>query len=151
MTRQRNRVVGGWQSVRDRVMGTFSDTRGSASDAASSVADHVGPDAMRRQAQGSPLAAGLVAFGVGVVAAAVFPPTAAEEQLATKVMDKAEPLKERVMEAGREVAGDLKEQAVEAGKDLKASTGDAAGQVADRAKDAADDVRQQQSSTGPVV
>ena len=150
MTRQRNRVTLGWQSLRDRVMGTVADAGDRASDIGSSVSDHVGPDAVRRQAQGSPLAAGLVAFGVGLVTAAVFPPTEVEERLASTVKDKAEPLTAGVMEAGRDVVGDLKQQATEAGRDLKESATDAAGQVADRAKGAAADVRQQHSPDGSL-
>jgi hypothetical protein len=143
MSRQRNRALSGWHSVRDRVMGTVADAGDRASDLGSSVTDRVGPEAVRRQAEGSPLAAGLVAFGLGVVTAAVFPPTEVEERMASAVKDKAEPLKAGVMDAGREVVDDLKQQASDAGRELNETATDAAGQVADRAKSAAADIRQE--------
>jgi gas vesicle protein len=151
VTRQRNRMTEGWRSLRYRVMGTVDDATTSVSGTASSVADKVGPDAVRRQTEGSPLGAGLIAFGIGAVAAALIPPSQKEGQLAQTIKEKAEPLTSTVAEAGREIAEDLKGQATEAGQELKSTATDAAGQVTDRAKTAADDVRQGQSSSTPTI
>ena len=66
---------------------------------------------MRAQTQGSPLAAGAIAFGVGFLIAAVFPPSQAEQQAAQSLLDKAEPLKDELVAAGQDVAGELKDSA----------------------------------------
>src|SRR5439155_10653100 len=68
---ERNR--GALRGVKERVMGTAYDVRDSAGDRLASAASTVGetasaaPRMVRQQTQGSPLAAGMVAFGVGVV------------------------------------------------------------------------------------
>ena len=56
-------------------MGSASDTASSISDATGSVAESArqAPQAVVDRTQGSPLVMGAVAFGLGFVAAAVFP------------------------------------------------------------------------------
>ena len=96
--------------------------------------------------------AGAVAFGVGFLVAAAFPPSRAEEQLAEQAMDKAEPLKQQLMESGQEVAEHLKESATEAVEPGQADGDGGAGQVADTAKEAAQtprsDERRRPAGTG---
>lgn len=66
-------VKSGAASVRDRVMGSSEDgsgVRGAGSAVGNTVADvgsaaQAAPAAARRHTQGNPLAAGLIAFGVG--------------------------------------------------------------------------------------
>ena len=82
----------------------------------------------------NPMMAGAVAFGVGFLVAAAFPPSRTEEQLAEQAMDKAEPLKQQLMESGQEVAEHLKESATEAVEQVKQTATEGAGQVADTAK-----------------
>jgi len=147
VTRQRNRMSESWRALCDRVMGTASDARGRVSDTAGSVADHMGPDAVRQQTQGSPLGAGLVVFGLGLLAAAALPPTDAEAEMARTVKDKAEPLTEGVTQAGREIVEDLKQEASAKGQELKSTAADAAGEVAGTAKTATDDVRRDVTSS----
>ena len=84
--RQADRVRGRVGAVRDRVMGTVHDARdsvggtvGDAGGSARSVAGDVAsgvrdaPHAVARQTEGNPLAAGLIAFGVGLLAASLLP------------------------------------------------------------------------------
>ena len=82
--RRKNRVVNGFASVRDRVMGTASDAGHSIGDTAGGTVDTIkgAPDTVVQQTQGNPLVAGAVAFGVGVLMASVFPATAKEQQVA---------------------------------------------------------------------
>ncbi len=136
--RRRNRMSDGVRSVRDRVMGTMSDASQRATETAGSmtesVKDAVGPDAMRAQTTGRPLVAGLVSFGVGFLAAAALPKTEVEGRAAQNLMDKAEPLKDELMEAGREIADDLKQEASQAGQQIAERASDAASTVADTTK-----------------
>src|SRR6476620_7792570 len=73
-------------SVKEKVMGSAHDTtssaQGMASDAAGTVQDAAlgavgavqqAPDAVVRQTQGNPLAAGLIAFGVGWLVSSLLP------------------------------------------------------------------------------
>ena len=131
--RRKNRMVGGVQALKDRVMGPLSTAKDGASDGASSVSDAIGstPDAVRAQTQGSPLAAGAIAFGVGFLAAAVFPPSSPEQRAAGKLMDRAEPLKDDVVASGRELAGVAKDAAREAIDEVKSTAADSKDSVAD--------------------
>jgi len=147
--RRKNRMLNGLQTVRDKVMGTASDT-GSAmghtvTDAAGGVSDAAGdavsalketPDAIRRQAQGNPLAAGAVAVGVGVILASVFPASDKERRAADQLMDKAEPLTEDLKGAGREITEHLREPAREAVAQIKDAATEGTQSVAETAKEA---------------
>src|SRR6478672_8656479 len=63
--RQVGRVRGAATSVKETVMGSAADAADSAKSAAGGVAETVSdaPSAVTRKAQGSPIAAGLIAFG----------------------------------------------------------------------------------------
>ena len=118
ITRRRNRMSEGFRSFKDRVMGTVSDTvqwRRTPHQARSLASRTV--SALTRSAS-RPRAARWVSawwsFGVGFIAAALFPATQAEETAAAAVKEKAEPLTGELAAAGREVAADLKEHAGEA-------------------------------------
>lgn len=74
--RQVDRVRGVFGSVRERVMGVADDAGSSLSGAATSVGDV--KDRVVAKAEGSPLAVGLIAFGVGLVVASLIPASAKE-------------------------------------------------------------------------
>ena len=98
--RRKNRVANSVQQLRERVMGSASDTASSISDATGSVADSArqAPQAVAERTQGSPLVMGAVAFGLGFVAAAVFPASRPEKEATGQLMAKAEPLTGRAEE-----------------------------------------------------
>src|SRR5205823_5088716 len=80
------------------VQGAASSAAGSVQNAASSAVDAVqsAPDTIQRQAQGNPLAAGLIAFGVGWLVSSLLPTSEKEKQLASQaesaVKDHSQPL-----------------------------------------------------------
>jgi hypothetical protein len=142
-------------SVKERVMGSDDDPYddgaiGSASDKASSVAGSIGdaatsaPSVARQKTQGNPLAAGLIAFGVGWLASSLLPASEKEQQAASAVKDKASehsdtltaPLKEAAAGAKDNLAG----PAQEAVQSVKGTATDAAAHVKDEAVSAKDDV-----------
>lgn len=135
--RRKNRVVGTVAGARDRLMGTATNSTESVSDGVKGI-----PDAVSTKTQGSPLGAGLVAFGLGFVAAAVFPPSAREKQMAGQLMANAEPLKDELVDAGKEMAEGLKAPAQESLDNVKESATTAAQEVKSSATDAADNVKQ---------
>ena len=109
-------------------MGTAHDTREQLADSAGSTVDHLrdAPGSVAQRTEGSPLAAGGVAFAIGFLAAAVWRPTAPERHAVEKVAEAAPDLVDDVAQAGRDLAGSVKEQAVGATEELKSSVADAA-------------------------
>jgi vacuolar-type H+-ATPase subunit H len=131
------------------------DTGGGVGDrargAASSVSDTVSdaPQKLRQRTEGNPLAAGLIAFGVGWLASTLIPSSRVEQQAATQVKDKAQPLVEQAKEQAQQVVSDVKDElqpkAQEAAQSVKDSASSAASSVQDQAKEsgqkAADDAK----------
>jgi len=138
--RRKTRMTNSWYSMRDRVMGSAYDTTGTIGDAASGAVDTIKstPDTVRQQAQGNPLAAGAIAFGVGVLAASIFKPTERERQATDQLMEKVEPVKEQLVQAGQEMAEHMKEPAREAVEQVKGVATEGKQAVTETAKDVAD-------------
>ncbi|MFD6444600.1 DUF3618 domain-containing protein [Promicromonospora sp. NPDC060204] len=152
--RQADRVRSGMSQVKDRVMGQAHDAAGSAQDgahdladrgreAASSVAGSVGsvPRTVRAKTQGNPLGVGLVAFGLGLVAASLIPSSRAERRAATAVEEKAAPLVEDMRSTAKEVADDLRRPVQESAEAVRDAAKDAARSVGEHSREAAADVR----------
>jgi hypothetical protein len=126
-------------SIKERVMGVAhqaSDATPSPSGMASSTQERV---------QGSPLAAGLVAFGTGLVVASLMPATKAEARAAHQTLEAAkehgQPLVDEARSAAQQVAAQAKDQAAEAAAQVKESATDSAGTVKDEAQSSAEAVR----------
>lgn len=99
------------------------------------------PEQARRGTQGNPLAAGLIAFGAGLLAATLIPATEAEELAVGQLRDQVGDVLEPVVEAGRESAQqlgqDAKELAGQAVQQVKDSASEAAAATADQAREQA--------------
>jgi len=108
------------------------------------------PDQAIRQTQGSPLAAGLIAFGVGVLASSLLPTSKVEEQAASDLMDHAdealEPVKQAALESAQHLREDAMEVAQHATEEVKDTAADAVrttqGEVQGQAKDLTAQARQ---------
>jgi ElaB/YqjD/DUF883 family membrane-anchored ribosome-binding protein len=142
--RRKNRVMNGLHSVRDRVMGTAADTGHTIGETAGGAVDTLKatPDAVVGQTQGNPLAAGAVAFGVGVLLASIFPASAKEKQAAEELMDRMQPLTDELKQAGQEMAEHLKEPAREAVEQVKQVAAEGQQAVTDTVKEVADTSKQ---------
>jgi len=172
-----DRLLGAAEDAKDAAVEGVENAVEGVQDAASGVADRASdlgdsvasvPRAARQQTQGNPLAAGVVAFGIGLLIAAAFPPSRKEKELAQAVKEQAQPLTDQLAAAGREVVQNLAEPAKEAVDSLKESAtdavqhvqeegasavadvkgvaGDAASDVAGTAKSAADEVKHEANS-----
>ena len=152
--RRRQRMSNGWRTMRERVMGRPQDTYGSAGgtaqgvvgsarDTAGSVVEGArqAPDAVLEQTQGNPIAAGLIAFGGGLLVASLIPPTEAEQRLAGQVAEKAQPLRDEVQRVGQEVADDLRSTAQEGAEQVKQRASEAAGTVQEDVRSSTDTLR----------
>jgi len=149
-----------WVAVKEKVMGSAEHGRHAAGDATSSAVSTVqdraselggvagekahdaadavrdAPQAVAAQTQGSPLAAGLIAFGVGLLAATMIPVSDAERRAGQELKDRSGELTDRVKDA----AGEMKD-------DLSGSVQNAAAQIKDTAQDAAQTTKQQAQSS----
>ncbi|WP_448629194.1 DUF3618 domain-containing protein [Cellulomonas soli] len=128
--------------VTDRVMGAAS----TGADEAGAVAGSVGeaardlPHRAAQSARGNPLAAGLVAFGVGWLVSSLLPSTRPEQELATAAKEQVAPLVEEVKEVAQDAAEHLRAPAQDAAavKDRAAQAGST---LREEGMDAAQDVR----------
>lgn len=145
-----------WTAVKEKVMGSSEHARHSAENAADTVQDkasqltgkagekaHDAADAVRgaprtvaRQAQGNPLAAGIIAFGVGMLAATLIPVTDAEKRAGQQLKEHSGDLTDKV----KDIVSELKD-------DVSGTVQQAAGQVKETAADAARTTGQQAQSS----
>jgi uncharacterized protein YjbJ (UPF0337 family) len=141
-----------WTSVKEKVMGVTDSGRHAAGDAASTVQDtaaQVGdsvrqaPRAVAEQAKGNPLAAGIIAFGAGMLAATLIPATDAERRAGQQVKDNAGEVTGRVKDVATEMKDDLSGSVQHAAGEVKATAQDAAQAAKDQARSSAQDAREQ--------
>ena len=131
------------------VQGAASSAAGTVQDAASSAAQAVqqAPDAVVRQTQGNPLAAGLIAFGVGWLVSSLLPASEKEKQLAQQaesaVREHKDALLEPAKQAAQEIGEQLKPAAQDAVESVKSTAQDAAATVKDEGQAAVQDVQGQ--------
>jgi uncharacterized protein YjbJ (UPF0337 family) len=152
-----------WTSVKEKVMGSSEQARHSAGDTVSTVQDKASelgdkaselgdkagsaahsaadsvrgaPKAVAQQTQGNPLAAGIIAFGVGMLAATVIPVSDVERRAGQQLKDNSGELTDRV----KGVASELKD-------DLSGSVQHAVGEVKDTAQDAVQTTKDQARSS----
>lgn len=144
MTQVRERVMGSAEDVMqdtgDRAQELSASGRealesagGAVGDAGQAVAERAQevPAMVAQRTQGNPLAAGLIAFGLGALAASLVPETEAERRQAHRLRRSVvQPLQEQVGQAGQEVVADLRDSA-RASKDT----------ITEQARAAVDEVR----------
>ncbi|WP_445155506.1 DUF3618 domain-containing protein [Arthrobacter sp. Hor0625] len=160
--RQTDKVKDAVFGVKEKVMGAADHTAGNVHSAGGSAASHLSdagsavadaPHQVKAKAQGNPLAAGLIAFGAGLLVSSLIPASTKEREAADALKSAAEPLTTELTDAAKNVAEGLREPAQEAMENVKATATDAAqnvkgeGQsavsdVKDRAADAKDNVQQ---------
>lgn len=155
------RVRGALTSMRDTIMGSASGGVSRAGDTITSAASNVRestsaaaataagavestPQAVRRQAQGNPLAAGLVAFGAGWLVSSLLPATRREQDAVTRaedvVREHAQPVGEQLSQVAAQMKDNLREPAQQAAESVRSSAGHAASRLSDEARSAAEDV-----------
>jgi hypothetical protein len=143
----KDRVFGAAQHGGSQVGGTAHNVAGSASDAASSAVGAVqsAPDTIQRQAQGNPLAAGLIAFGVGWLVSSLLPTSEKEKQLASQaesaVKEHSQPLVDQAKNVAQEIGDNLKPAAQEAVESVKSTAQDGVQTVKAEGQSAAQDVQ----------
>jgi uncharacterized protein YjbJ (UPF0337 family) len=156
-----------WTSVKEKVMGSTDHARHAASDTTSSAVSTVqdkasqlgdvagekahdaadavrsAPQAVASQAKGNPLAAGIIAFGVGMLAATLIPVTDAEKRAGQQLKDNSGELTDRVKNVASEMKDDLSGTVQNAVGEVKATAADAAQTTKEQAQSSAQDVKDQ--------
>jgi Protein of unknown function (DUF3618) len=101
------------------------------------------PAAARERARGNPLAAGIIAFGGGLLLASVLPATEPEQEAAERLRDRfEEPVKDQLRQAGQETKDRLQEPVQQAVEEVKQTAQDATERTKSDAQSAAAEVRQ---------
>jgi len=128
----------------DSASSTASAAASTAADAASTVAEQVqdAPRMVRRQTEGNPLAAGLIAFGAGWLVSSLIPASRQEKELAGQVKESAQEMAGQMGSVAQDMTENLREPAQEAAQAMKSTTSDAAATVAEETKSAAQEVKE---------
>jgi gas vesicle protein len=145
---QRRRAAVGRRAadMKERVMGVASEAKTSMQDAAGAatapaeaLSDNIReiPEAARRTAEGNPLAVGLVAFGAGLVIAALLPETRRETELAEKLQPALEETAGTLGQTVQQSVESIKPVARDAVAEVKQHAEASAGAVKDQAQEAA--------------
>jgi Protein of unknown function (DUF3618) len=167
--RQVGKVKEAASSIKDRVMGsddddysgsavgTVGDKAYSAKDTVSEKASEAGeavrqaPRRMRRKAQGNPLAAGVIAFGLGMLVSSLIPSTEKEREAVFQLQDNLEPVKERATEVAKDIGENLKPAAQEAAESVRTTAQEGAENVKQEGQSAAADVKDQAQTSKDTV
>jgi hypothetical protein len=150
-------VQGAASNAANSVQGAASSAADSVQSAASSAVGAVqqAPDTVVRQTQGNPLAAGLIAFGVGWLVSSLLPASEKEKQLAQQaesaVKEHKDTLLEPAKQAAQEIGDQLKPAAQQAVDSVKSTAQDAATTVTEEGKSAAADVQGQAQQSKETV
>jgi hypothetical protein len=147
--RQKNALGDRWRTVRSKVMGSGGTSSTSSSGPVDTLKDGAGSLAGSTEDRvvGSPIAAGLVAFGAGVVIAGLIPASDKESALSQRAVDtvKDSGLVDQAKAAGQEIADNLKPEAQQAAQQVKDTATESAQRVSDEGKSATERVRSQTS------
>ena len=163
--RQKDRVRDRFRNVRETIMGTPDEDAGSepgalqqAGERAQDMAQQAGeraqdmahqageavqnlPDKISSGTRGNPLAAGLIAFGAGWLAASLIPASRTEQDAAEKVKDRAQPLVNEAKSVAQEAGEHLKPQAQQAAQAVKDTATQGAQNVKEEGQSHAQDLK----------
>jgi hypothetical protein len=165
--RQREKVASAVTGVRDKatttifgaketVVGKAEQVRSASGEASRNSGETISsaPQMALHSAQGNPLAAGMIAVGIGWLAGSLLPATRTERQAAGALKEKAAPLAQDISEFARETAQTLHEPAEEAAGQVRSAGADALQTVKEAgstiASDVADAVKHGDKSTRPT-
>jgi len=136
----------------DRVMGVKDAASDHLHQGATTTADtmtdavHRVGDTTRGRTEGNPLAAGMVAFGLGIVAASVFPATRREKQMAAQAQPALESAVAEIAPAAQQIVDEVRPVAENAMADVRDDAKEASAHVKDEASDAAAEVKESAKS-----
>lgn len=136
--------------ARSRLDDSGGNASGVVSDARDAVSD--APQQVKSRTRGNPIAAGLIAMGVGALIGGLIPASQKESEAAQQLKEAAQPLMDQAKEVANEAkdnlqpvvqdaVGSVTDVAQDAGENVKQEASDAKDQVTDKAKSSADNVK----------
>lgn len=152
---QVDKVKHGAAAIKDRLMGApdseaakskVADLAGTAQDTTSAAAAKLSeaarsaPDTVRARTQGNPLAAGVVAVGVGWLLSSLAPATSAEKHAAQQLESNADSVLDPLADSAKTIAGNLQQPAQDAATGVQNAAGDAVSDTIEHAKSATSNV-----------
>lgn len=147
-------------TVQSRAQGALESVQGTASSAVGTVQDtaHSAVEGTRRTTEGNPLAAGLLAFGVGWLVSSLLPASEVERratesarQTVREHADVVQPMVDQAKQGAQEAGQHLKEQAAQSAQEVREHAQQAASTVAEEGKGASRDVADEARSAGQDV
>ncbi|MET7967592.1 DUF3618 domain-containing protein [Micromonospora sp. NPDC005305] len=135
-------------SVREGTRSLGHQSRAQAQSAAGMVRDEARSlgQQSRAQTQGNPLAAGLIAFGAGLLVSSLIPPSRPERQWAGQargmVQEHSAGLREQASQVGNQLRDDLREPAQQAAQSVRSTAAEGASAVRDQGRSAAHQVQE---------
>mgnify|MGYP001024552317 CR=1 FL=1 len=177
--RQVGKVKDAASNLKDRVMGSDDDesysTRDAVADRAYAAKDAIAdtayqaketvsgkaseageavrqaPAAVKRKTQGNPLAAGVIAFGLGMLVSSLIPSTEKERNAVSELQENLGPVKEKASEVARDFGDNLKQPAQDAAQSVKQTAQEGAQSVKEEGQSAAQDVKAQAQDSKETV
>jgi hypothetical protein len=137
------------EAVADKAYAAKDTVSDKASDAREAVKQ--APRRMRRKAQGNPLAAGLIAFGLGMLVSSLIPSTEKEREAVSQLQDNLEPVKAKASEVAKDIGEGMKPAAHEAAESVKTTAQEGVENVKQEGQSAAADVKDQAQASKETV
>lgn len=140
-------------AAKDAVTDKAYAARDTMSEKASDAADAVreAPTTLKRKTQGNPLAAGVVAFGLGMLVSSLIPSSEKERQAVSQLQDNLEPVKQKATEVAQDVGENLRPAAQEAAQSVKSTAQEGVESVKQEGQSAAQDVKDQAQDSKDTV
>jgi hypothetical protein len=132
-------------AAKDAVTDKASTAKDTVAEKASEAGDAVrqAPTAVKRKTRGNPLAAGVIAFGLGMLVSSLIPSTEKEREAVSTLQENLEPVKEKASEVARDMGESMKPAAQEAAESVKSTAQEGVESVKQEGQSAAQDVRDQ--------
>ena len=140
-------------AAKDAVADKAYQARQTVSDTASGAGEAVrqAPDTVKRKTQGNPLAAGVIAFGLGMLVSSLIPSTEKEREAVSSLQENLGPVKEKASEVARDVTDNLRQPTQEAAQSVKETAQEGVQNVKQEGQSAATDVKGQVSDSKETV
>ena len=136
-------------AVADKAYAARDTVAEKASEAGEAVRE--APATVKRKTQGNPLAAGVIAFGLGMLVSSLIPSSEKERQAVSTLQDNLEPVKEKATEVARDMGESLKPAAQDAAQSVKSTAQEGVESVKQEGQAAAQDVKAQAQDSKETV
>jgi hypothetical protein len=136
-------------AVADKAYAAKDTVSEKASEASEAVRE--APATVKRKTQGNPLAAGVIAFGLGMLVSSLIPSSEKERQAVSQLQENLEPVKQKATEVARDMGESLKPAAQEAAESVTGTAQEGVESVKQEGQSAAQDVKDQTKGSKETV